>query len=369
MMKTIRVLVLIAILGSAVLLATGCSGRGETARSEKPAVAVETATVNRSGLDESVGVVGTLAAKFSADLKSEVTAVVEQVYVTEWVPVKKGTVLARLDAREDEANAEGFRAAVLQAEVAETRARRELDRAEKLKGAGLLTQQALDDARSALEAAEATTRAARAQLAASEARLEKTVIRAPMDGVIAYRGVSAGDRVESMGGGPMFRIVDTSLFDLTVTVPSADIHEVAAGQPLSFTTDALPGHVFEGKVAFINPAAEGASRAVMVVAEVPNRGGLLKAGLFCKGRIVTVSREAVLQVSKAALLSWDVAAGKAELFRVEEGVARRVSIRTGIVSGDRVEVLEGLAEGETVATRGAFNLRDGDRVRVIEPEA
>jgi len=351
------------------LLAAACSGNRDAAKAEKPAVAVETATVSRAALTESVGVVGTLAAKFSAEVKSEVTAVVAEVYVTEWVRVRKGTLLARLDTREEEADREGLKASVLQAEVAETRARREYERAEKLKGAGLLTQQALDDARSVLEAAEATTRAARAQLAAGETRVDRGLIRAPMDGVIAYRGVSPGDRVESMGGGTMFRIVDTSVFDLTVTVPSGAIQKIAVGQPLSFTTDALPGRSFEGRVAFINPSAEGASRAVKVVAEVANRDGLLKSGLFCKGKVVTASRDEVLQVPKAALLAWDVANGKADLFRVENGTARRVSIRTGIANDDHVEVLEGIGEGDTVATRGAFNLRDGDRVRTAGREA
>ncbi len=362
--KTTRSLVTCA-LGIPALLAAACSGGGESAKAEKPPVAVETVSATRAPLTESVRVVGTLAPKFSADLKSEVTAVVAEVFVTEWVPVVKGTVLARLDAREDQAAVEARRASVLEAEVGETRARREYERAVKLQGAGLLTAQALDDARSALEAAEALTRAARALLASAEARLEKCVIRAPMDGVIAYRGVSAGDRVESMGGGPMFRIVDTSRLDLTVTVPSDEIRAVAVGQPLSFTTDALPGRVFEGRVSFINPSADPASRAVQVVAEVRNRDGLLKAELFCQGRIVTASREGVLQVPKAALLGWDIEAGKAYVFRVEDGAARRVPVRTGAGNGDRVEVIEGVAEGDAVATRGAFQLRDGDRVHAV----
>ncbi len=368
MQKKTRNLVTCA-LGIPALLAAACSDGGKAARAEKPPVAVETVAATRASLTESVRVVGTLAPKFSADLKSEITAVVAEVFVTEWVPVAKGTVLARLDAREDEAAVEARRAAVLQAEVGETRARREFERAVKLEGAGLLTAQGLDDARSALEAAEALTRAARALLASAEARLEKCVIRAPMDGTIAYRGVSAGDRVESMGGGPIFRIVDTSRFDLTVTVPSDEIRSVAVGQPLSFTTDALPGRVFEGKVAFVNPSADPASRAVQVVAEVENRDGLLKAGLFCQGRIVTASREGVLQLPKAALLSWDVEAGRADVFRVEDGAARRVAVRTGVANGDRVEVLEGIAEGDAVATRGAFQLRDGDRVHPVAPGA
>ena len=110
MQKKTRNLVTCA-LGIPALLAAACSDGGKAARAEKPRVAVETVAATRASLTESVRVVGTLAPKFSADLKSEITAVVAEVFVTEWVPVAKGTVLARLDAREDEAAVEARRAA------------------------------------------------------------------------------------------------------------------------------------------------------------------------------------------------------------------------------------------------------------------
>ena len=350
-------------------LVWGCSAKSPGSASggaAKPAVAVETAVVRAADVTESVEVVGVLNPKFSANIKSELNGVVAEVFVTEWVRVEKGTPLARLDTREEDAALNGFKAAVLQTEVAETRARREHERAVKLKVAGLLTQQGLDDARTALEAAEAVTQAARAQWKTAQARLEKAVLRAPMDGIVSFRGVSAGDRVENMGGDPMFTLVDDRLFDLTVTVPSSRIREVQVGRPLSFTTDALPGRTFEGKVAFINPAAEGASRAVKVAAEVPNRDNALRAGLFVKGRIITAVRAGVLQVPRSALLSWDMGAGKADLFVIEGSTARRRTIRTGDAFEDTVEVVEGLKADDTVATRGAFNLTDGDTVSVTK---
>ncbi len=357
----------LAALAVLTLFAAACSrSNAAEAKAQKPAVAVETALVTVADLDETVAVVGTLAPKFSADVKSELTAVVAEVYVAEWVRVRKGTPLARLDTREEEAALEGFQASVLQAEVGETRALREFERAEKLKAAGLLTQQGLDDAKSAHEAARATTQAARAVLRTAEARLAKAVLRAPMDGVVSYRGVSAGDRVENMGGDPAFTIMDTSVFDLTVTVPSTRIGSVRVGQPVRFTTDALPGRTLEGSVAFINPAADSTSRAVRVVARVPDPDGVLKAGLFVKGTIVTGHRPGIVVVPAAAFLSWDVEAKKAEVFLIDGSTARRTAIRTGDTFDGTVEVTGGLKPGDRVATRGAFNLMDGDAVLVTK---
>ena len=348
--------------------AWGCSrsanGRpgSEAAR---PPVAVEALPVASGDLRETVDVVGTLAPKFQAEVKSEYSGTVTDVLVTEWVRVTKGTILLRFDAREAEAAAQAARANVLSADVAARRAQREMERTGKLKTAGLATDQVLDDARTAVDAAQAQLAAARAQREMAETRLAKTVIRAPMDGVVASRSVNPGDYIENMGSPkPMFRIVDNRRLELTATVPSARLAAVKLGQPLSFTTDAVPGRTFEGSIAFVNPAADEESRAVKVVAVVDNRDGALKTGLFVKGVIVTGERKGVLRVPRSALVTWDLVARKAVVFVVEGEKALRREVATGAAAGDDVEVTAGLSAGQSVVTRGAFNLRDGDRIQV-----
>jgi RND family efflux transporter MFP subunit len=355
---------LIALVGAATVTSSCSKATKAESETGRPPVAVETATVALAEIQESVDVVGSLAPKFSADIKSEFTAVVAEVYVTEWVAVGRGQLLARLDTREGEAEVEAVGASLLQAEVAETRAQREQERSVKLKEVGLITQQGLDDARTAREAAAATTAAVRAQLRSAETRLAKSMIRSPFDGIVASRYVNVGDRVESMGGSPMFRIVDNRVLDLTVTVPSTRIAALRVGQELQFTSDAAPGRTFTGTVAHINPSAEDASRTIRVMAEVRNADGALKGGLFVKGRVLTGARSQVLTVPRAALLSWDLESKRAEVFTVDNGVARRRAITTGAAIGDAVEVAGGLAAGEAVITRGGFNVHDGDRVTV-----
>jgi RND family efflux transporter MFP subunit len=137
-----------------------------------------------------------------------------------------------------------------------------------------------------------------------------------------------------------------------------------AGQPVRFSTDAFPGREFDGKVAHINPSVSPGDRSVRVIVEVPNVPEVLKGGLFVKGRIATGGRKGVVQVPRTALLSWNVAARKGEVFVVDNNVARRRGVTTGAVQGDRVEIPSGLRPGETVVTRGAFLLSDGDAVKV-----
>jgi len=361
-----------AALGAAAIATlVACGGKGSATPASgtaKPAVAVEVATATPGEIVQSIDVVGQLAPKFAADVKTEFTAIVAEVYVAEWQQVRRGEPLARLDEREATLVVDAARASLLQAEVAETRATRELERARGLKEFGLATQQQVDDATSAAEAAAATTAAAKAQFGATRTRLEKAVIRAPFDGVVAYRGVSVGDRVENMGGGAMFTIIDNRILELTVNVPSSRMVSLRVGQPLEFTSEAAPGRTFTGSISFINPSVDQASRTVKVMAVVDNDDRALRSGLFVKGRIRTGVRSGVLQIPRVALQSWDVEHGRAEVFVVAGDTVEQRVVRTGEASSETVEIVEGLGAGDRVVTRGAFNLQAGDRVQAAAPE-
>lgn len=360
----------------------GCSAEGKTGgegrtSAGRPPVAVEATRVAPAGLSTGIDVVGSLSPKYDALVKSEFGGTVAEVYVTEWVRVKKGDPLARVDTREADAilqraqaSLEMAKAALLEAEAAKNRADREYERARHLKDSGLVTQQGVDDARTQKEAAAARVSAAQAQVRVAEedlrqakTRISKAVIRAPFDGVVAGRMVNVGEVVGEMQK-ELFRVVDNRLLDLTVSVPSGEMGSLRAGQPLTFATDAFPGETFPGTVKFINPAVDEADRSVKVVAEVENRPELLKGGLFVTGRIVTGKRTGVLLAPRSSLLSWDIGGRKAGLFVVADNVARLRRVGTGAVSGDLVEIVSGLSAGETVITRGGFDVRDGDRVNV-----
>ena len=345
----------------------------------KPPVAVDIVRAETRDLVSGVEVTGSLTPRMESRVKSEYAGIVTEVTVTEWVRVKRGQTLAKLDTREADAvqqkaqaAVEAARANVLQAEVGGNRADREADRARSLKESGLITQQNLDDALTEKAAAQARISAARAQHLAAEkeryqiqTRLAKAVIRAPLDGVVAQREVNVGDLVGEAGSTRiMFRIVDNRLLDLTVTVPSNEMAKVQVGQPLNFTTDALPGRTFTGQVKFINPAVNELDRSIKVIAEIPNDPEVLKSGLFVKGKIVTGRRPKVLEIPRTALVDWDVKAGQGGVWVVQQDRAKRRTVKTGGLDGDWVEVTSGLAAGDPVIIRGGFNVQEGDRLRV-----
>lgn len=364
-------------------LLAGCSQQKgeEKAVTAKPPVAVETATVQPTELVEGIEVTGSLAPKFAAEVKSQIPGLIREVYVTEWVRVKQGTPLARIDVSESEARVKqseaalaGAKADLAQAQVVANRAERELNRARELKDSGLATRQGVDDAESDAAATAARIGAAQARIRAVEEELRqaqihshKGEINAPMAGVVALRDVNVGDLASDAGSAKsLFRIVDNRILNLTVTVPSSSSAKVKVGQTLEFTVDAQPGTVFSGTIKFINPELNSLDRSLKVVAEIDNAQELLKGGLFAKGRIITDRRAGALLVERSALNGWNMASGKAGLFVLNGNQARLRPVETGSVNGDRVEIRQGLSAGDRYVIRGSFTLKDGDVTTNIE---
>jgi membrane fusion protein (multidrug efflux system) len=381
-------LLFFAYIPAAVVLIAACSRGGDAAKqatpeAARPPVAVEAFLATAGVLTEGIDVTGTLAPKFEVDVKSEVNGLVREVFVTEWVRVKKGEPLARIDIREQEAFVkrteaalESAKASELQTQVADNRTRRELERMKKLRENGLATQQALDDAVSEAEAAASRVETAHAQVRAAEedlnqvrTRLAKGRIVAPIDGIVSERRANVGDLVGEAGANQtLFHIVDNRVLNLTVSVPSASMGGLRREQPLEFTTDALPGRTFRGMVMFINPTVNEADRSVRVIAEVNNAAGELKGGLFIQGRIVTGKRDGVILVPREALSGWDVAGRRAKLFIVEGDRAKSREVRTGLATEGGVEVTAGLKPAETYVVRGAFNVKEGDKLIIARKQ-
>ena len=360
---------------------TACSksDAGKKQATDKPPAAVEVRAVTTSGVSDGIEVTGSLEPKFSVDVKTQIPGLVSEVMVSEWVHVRKGQPLVRIDVAETEAQVKraeagiaSARANLAQAQVAANRADRELARVLKLKESGLATQLAVDDARSETEAARARVGVAVAQITVSEeerrqgvARQAKGLVVAPFDGVVALREVNVGDLAsDAAAAKPIFRIVDNRLLNLTVTVPSVDSGRVKVGQALEFMVDSQAGRTFTGTVKYINPELSPADRSLKVVAEVRNVPEQLKGGLFVKGRIVTGTRSEVLQVPRSALASLDIQAKKGNLFIVANGTAHKREVLSGVVNGDMVEIVSGLKPGEQYVVRGGFNLQDGEKVAV-----
>lgn len=313
------------------------------------AVAVEAARVAIGTVVEDLRALGSLRPNEAVTVSTEIAGRVARIGFVEGQAVREGEVLVELDAT------------ILQAEAAKARsdltlARANHARAEALASKGLGTLRARDEARAALQAAEA-------EVALAQARLQKTVIRAPLSGVIGLRAVSVGAYVTP--GQRIVELADVDPLKVDFRVPELALAALRPGQPIRVSVDALPGKSFEGEIDAIDPIVDVAGRAIRLRASIPNRKRELLPGLFARVQIVVERREEALLVPESAVFA---EGNERFVYRVRDGRAARTAVQLGQRRPGQVEVRKGLARGDVVVTAGHQKLRDGAAVEVVKPE-
>ena len=339
---------------------TGCS-REAAARVAKPspAVAVTVAPVETRPVDRTLPIVGTLHAKDSALISAEVEGKVERTLVEFGDRVKAGQELAWIDTDSYTALAHQAEARVEQSRALAHGAELELERQQALRKTGIAAPADLDGAEAQADQTRAALRAAEAALAVARLNLERSRIRAPFEAAIADRIASAGDFVRP--GSSLFRIVNDGVLKFIAQAPESFAPQVVKELPVVFTVDAHPGRRFEGRVFLISPQVNLTTRMFDFGALVPNADRVLKAGTFARGELVLERGVPTRMVPVSAVLS---SSGVSRVFVVQGASARSRVVKTGRVLGDRMEIVSGLSDGESVVTTGHGKLADSMAVEV-----
>ena len=354
-------LVLLFSLGAA---ACGGDDEAEAAGREEPATITvapdNVAIVTVQKIESGPAVSGSLAPDREATVRAEVGGTVLETLVDQGTRVSAGTVLARLD---DTAIREAFlsaRSGMTAAQASADIAKRELERAQKLVEAGAIAARDVENASRASTAAASMLADARSRLTAAQEQLNKTTIRAPFAGVVSVRSVNAGDLATP--GAPLFTIVDPSSMRLEGSVPTEQVSSVRLGMPVTFTVQGYPGRTFTGRITRINPVADPATRQVRFVASIPNQGNTLVGGLFAEGRVASESRTAPV----VPMTAIDQRSTTPMAMRIRKGRAERVTVGLGLrdAATETVEIVSGLAAGDTVLLGAAQAVDQGARVQV-----
>ncbi|WP_374682116.1 efflux RND transporter periplasmic adaptor subunit [Accumulibacter sp.] len=332
------------------LPAAPASGAGkEAARPAPPGafpMAVETARVEASELAVDATAVGSLRSNESVVLRPEIAGRIASINFKDGVAVSKGALLVALDDATQAAEFDQAKAALALAQANQ-------QRTQDLFAKKFVSGQALDNTQAALKVQEAA-------LALAQARLAKTRIRAPFSGVLGIRNVSVGDYVKE--GQELINIEDIGTLKVDFRLPESYLAQLSPGQPLEVSSDALPGQVFAAVLEAINPLVEASGRAISLRAQLANRERKLRPGMFVRVRLIFDRRDKVLLIPEQAL----VPDSKAPyVYRVVDGQAQRVPIKTGLRRNAQVEVVAGLSAGDEIITAGQLKLRDGAPVRSL----
>ena len=294
--------------------------------------------------------VGSLDATNGISVAAEVSGVIKEIVFTSGEWIEKGKILIRLDDAVDRAALDALRAERRLAEI-------KFNRSKDLLKKKVTSKSEYDEA-------QATFEAALARVAEQEAVISKKVIRAPFSGLLGISEVDIGQFVE-----PGDRIVSLQALDpihVDYTLPERYLHQVAVGQEVHVSVEAMPGEIFKGVVSAIDADVNRATRTLKIRATLPNSEQRLRPGMFAEVQTLHAESQPVLTIPRTAV-SYNTYGDFVYLIATQNDGTLRVK-RHQVVSGEtragRVAILQGVKAGDRVVRAGLVKLREGMPVKI-----
>lgn len=351
MKKFIGILIaVLAIAGMVLLLA----GNRKTAREQASAVAkagdseaVTTYTVVREAFNRRFTSNGVTAANSELNFVSEISGRVTAVYANKGSRVSKGSPLLKIDSELLEADYKATKASYDALKKDEERFSRSYE-------VGGVTSQQLDNIRTQLIAAES-------RLAVSRWKLDNAVVKAPISGTVNNRFVEDGALIAP--NVPLFEIVDDSRIKVTCNIPESKVRLVKAGSKVSAKASDGSSKTFSGTVKNVGVKTDrGLNYPVEVILDTDPD---LKVGMYLKVRFEADGKQDGIFIPRKAVVGSVLAAN---VYVVMDGRAVRREVRLGDMTGNRIEILEGLEDGEEIVVAGLMNISDGAAVRIVNAQ-
>lgn len=370
-------IVLLPVALVALASAAACRPSEPTAQAQtEPVVTtidVPVVTATAGTIEAALEISGTLAPRTRVPVKPRVPGALERVLVDIGDNVTEGQTIATLDRREIDAQADAATAAVSvakasldTAEAALANATLELDRARVLFEGGALPRQRLDAAQTAHRSAVAQRDLATANLAQAEASQRRArevqrnaTVTSPVTGVIVERNYDAG---AIPGDKPIVVVADLRQMKLEAGVSELEAGRLRVGMKARIEAQAKPGLVFDGQLAAIAPEVDERNRHFRIEVRVPNDERGLLSGMYASARIVESTAERAILVPREAVGTRD---GKRVVLKVQDGGVTPVEVSEGLADGRLVQIVTGLAVGDTVVADARRQVAPGVKVRTV----
>lgn len=332
----------------------GPAAGGPAAGGPQRPPAVEVARVETMRLVDETQSVGSLRSRQGVMLRPEVGGRVKQILFADGQRVRKGQLLVQFD---DQLQAAQLAQAKAELSIAEANHKRN----QELVSQNFISKRSVDESAAALEVASA-------KLALADATLQRLKVLAPFDGVAGLRQVNVGDYLKD--GADMVNVEDIDAILVDFRLPERFQTKIRSGQSAQLMVDALPGRPFTALIQAVDPLIDANGRSVGVRGCIDNRQQQLRPGMFARVNAVFGSRENAMVIPEEAIVPQG---GRSFVVKVVPGeqagtlVSQRVAVKVGLRLPGKVEILEGLEEGETVVTAGHQRLqKDGVTVRVVD---
>ncbi|ACA86114.1 efflux RND transporter periplasmic adaptor subunit [Shewanella woodyi] len=325
---------------------SACGAEEEIKEEEKYAVPVETTTVIQGDVSSFYSTTATLEAPQEANVVTRISGLIESINVEEGDRVTKGQLLAVIDAKRQK-----YELARSQAEVEIIE--QELNRLKKMNNKEFFSADSMAKLEYNLQAA-----IAKRDLAALQ--VEESMVRSPIDGVIATRFVKAGNMAKEFE--ELFYVVDQDELYGIVHLPEQQLESLKLGQDAQIFANKNTQDTVHAKVLRISPVVDAQSGTFKVTLSVPNSDSKLKAGMFTRVELRYDTHNNVITVPYNAVVNQD---NEFALYVIDGTNANRRSVSLGYREADTVEVVSGIEPGEQIVIRGHQNLKDQSLVEVI----
>jgi membrane fusion protein (multidrug efflux system) len=344
---------------------SGTAGQGAAGGSARPASgpggggtpAVEAGLVQVTELVDDTAAVGSLRSRQSVVLRPEVSGRITQLNFRDGDRVRKGQLLVQFD---DQLPRAQVQQSMAELSIAQANHKRNQD----LVGQGFISQRSVDESSANLEVAQA-------KLALSRATAQRLKITAPFDGIAGIRTVNIGDYLKD--GADVVNIEDLDAVFVDYRLPERFQSKVKRGQQATVELDAIPGRKFTAFIQAVDPLIDANGRSVGVRGCIDNRQLQLRPGMFARVNTVFGQRDNALVVPEEAIVPQGNRQFVIKLIDGAEGnikTTQRVEVKVGLRRPGRVEIVEGLKEGDRVVTAGQQRVqKDGTSVRVMDVPA
>ncbi len=346
-------------------LLNACGQKAEEKKTVPPPALITVTQAIKGDFEVVLETLGTLEVLADPKIGAEVAGRVTQVLARTGTRVKAGDLMAVIDAgdvalqnKADEAEARRIEALAKQQE-------KHAERQQTLMDKGFLSKNAGEDVAAQRAALAAQHEAARARADNSRRSAGKMQVRAPIDGIVEVQIVSPGDYVKV--GDPLFNLVSPKKLRAHLPFAESVGPRLKLGQEVRLVSPLAPGKVFASRIKDIRPGIVEGSRTLDVLADLDNDGSLRGGGTVNAAVIVSAKAEALTVPEQSIVLR---PAGKVVYVIAEadgQKKAQQKPVKVGAKRGGRIEILEGLAGGETIALDGAGFLTNGAAVAIKEP--
>lgn len=334
----------------------------ETPPAQEKAIPVKVIRTKAESFTEWIAATGTIKPWQEADIMSQTLGQIEELFMELGEFKQRDAILLQVDDDLRQYAYSQAQAQHISAEANYEKAKRDLERNQQLYERKSITEFEMENARLQERAAYASLISAKAALDTARKQLEDTKIKAPIDGDIAQKMVDIGDTISP--GTPIAKIVDIGKLRVLVGISSQEIPKVKRGQEVEIHIDAYPNLSFKGKVSFIGPQADLASRTFPLEVTVKNTSDKkLKPGMIARANILVGKEDNVVVVPQDSVLDFEE---KQMVYIVQGNRAVRREIRITKVFENQVCACQNVKPGELLVVTGQENLIEGALVTIVQ---